>query len=131
MPQNFVSFFVCNIEKLIVWCISARKNYCNLTKNNHKFQANVTERCTSLSKSSGIFRQNLLKAPAKRLFLKKNYCTWTSSRLRFPVKFFLPIYRNLLVSFTANTFCIRIHICKKYFFRLYYSWDGKRKKNKS
>ena len=41
--------------------ISAMKNYYNLTKNNHKFQASATERCTSLSKSSGIFQQDLLK----------------------------------------------------------------------
>ena len=48
---------------------SAKENYYNLTKNNHKFQASVTERYTSLSKSSGIFRQNPLKAPVKKLKL--------------------------------------------------------------
>ena len=55
VPHDFVSFFICNIEKLIVWRISAKENYYNLTNNNHKFQGSVTERFTSLSKSSGIF----------------------------------------------------------------------------
>ena len=32
----------CNIKKLIVWCISAKKNYYNITKNSRKFQASVT-----------------------------------------------------------------------------------------
>ena len=39
--HDFVSFFACNIKKLIVWCVSAKKNYYNLMKNNHKFQASV------------------------------------------------------------------------------------------
>ena len=69
VPHDFVSFFVCNVEKLIFWCISAKRNYYNLTKNNYKFQASVTERCTALSKSSGIFRQNPVKEPVKRLNL--------------------------------------------------------------
>ena len=63
--HDFINFFVGNIEKLSVWCISASKNYYNLTNNNHKFQASATEMCTSLSKSSEIFRQNLLKVPVK------------------------------------------------------------------
>ena len=67
--HDFVSFFVCNIEKRIVWCISVKKNYYNLTKNNHKFHVSVSERCTSLIKSSGIFRQNPLKVPMKKLNL--------------------------------------------------------------
>ena len=45
------------------------KNYHNLTKNNHKFQAIVTEKFTSLSKNSGIFRQNPLKVPVRKLNL--------------------------------------------------------------
>ena len=65
-PYDFDSFLFI-IEKLIVRCISAKKNYDNLTKNNHKFQASATERCTSLSKSSGMFRQNPLKVPLKKL----------------------------------------------------------------
>ena len=64
VPHVFVIFFVYNINYNI---ISAKKNYYNLTKNNHKFQASVTERCTSLSKSSGIFLQNPLKVPVKKL----------------------------------------------------------------
>ena len=38
-------------------------------KNTRKFQASVTERCTSLSKCSGMFRQNLLKIPVKKFNL--------------------------------------------------------------
>ena len=63
-----VSFFVTSIKPL-VWCISAKKNYYNLTKNNHEFQASVTGRCTSLSKSSGIFWQIPLRVPLKKLNL--------------------------------------------------------------
>ena len=66
VPHNFVSFIVCNIVRPIVWCISAKDNYYSLTKYNHKFQASVTKRYTSLSKSSGIFRKNPLKAPVKK-----------------------------------------------------------------
>ena len=67
MPRDPFNLFVCNIEKLIVWCISANRNY--LVRNSRKFQASVTERCTSLSKRSGMFRQNLLKVPVKRMNL--------------------------------------------------------------
>ena len=58
-----------DIEKYIVWCISAKENYYNLTKNSCKSQASDTERCTSLSKPSGMFRQNALKVPVKKLKL--------------------------------------------------------------
>ena len=34
-----------------------------------KFQARVTEMCISLTKSAGIFRQNTLKVPVKKLNL--------------------------------------------------------------
>ena len=68
-PADFVIFFVCNIEKLIVWCIATKKAYYILTKNNRKFQATVGERFTSLGKSSGIFRQNPVKVPVKKLKL--------------------------------------------------------------
>ena len=69
VPDDLFSLFVCNIEKLTVWCISAKENYYNLTKNSRKFQTSVTERCTSLSKCSGMFQQNLLKVPVKKLNL--------------------------------------------------------------
>ena len=49
--------------------MSAKENYCSLMKNSPKFQPNVTERCTSLSKHSRLFRQNLLKVPMKKLNL--------------------------------------------------------------
>ena len=38
-------------------------------RNSRKFQANVTERRTSLSNRSRMFRQNLLKVPVKKLNL--------------------------------------------------------------
>ena len=38
-------------------------------ENSRKYQSSVTERCTSLSKCSGMFRQNLLKVPSKNLNL--------------------------------------------------------------
>ena len=69
VSHDFFSFFVCNIEKLIVWCISDKENYYNLTKNSLKFQTSVTERCTSLSKHSGMFRQNLFKVSVKDMNL--------------------------------------------------------------
>ena len=58
--MDFLNFFVCNIEKPIVWCsaylrISAKENYYNLTKNSRKFQASVTEKCACLSKRSECF----------------------------------------------------------------------------
>ena len=58
-----------SLIKPVAWCISAKKNYDDLTKNNPEFQATVTERGTSLSKSSGIFWQNPLKIPVKKLNL--------------------------------------------------------------
>ena len=33
VPRDLFNLFVCNIEKVIVWCISAMENYYNLTKN--------------------------------------------------------------------------------------------------
>ena len=83
VSRDFVSFFACNIKKLIVWCVSAKKNYYNLMKNNHKFQASVTERCTSLSKISGIFLAKFFKSTSKKVkYLKKLYCTSISSQDR-------------------------------------------------
>ena len=82
-----------------------------------KFQARVTEMCISLSKSAGIFRQNTLKVPVKKLNLWKNCTAYERlcKLLRFPVRFFSPIYRNLLFgSYIAVIFCSRIHICKKF-----------------
>ena len=66
MAHDFVSFSDCNFEKVIVSCISDKKSYEDLTKINI-FQVIVTERCDSLSKTSGIFWQNPLKVPMKKL----------------------------------------------------------------
>ena len=69
-----VSLFVTS-QKCIVWCFFDKENYCNLTKSSCKFQASVTERCTSLSKRSDMFRQNLLKVPVKKLNFQKTLIT--------------------------------------------------------
>ena len=86
-------FLFCNIEKSIVWCISAKKNYYSLTKNNHKFLASVTERGTWEKVRS-----------LKNLYYTRIFHKWF---LRFPVRFFLPIYRSLFVSYMADIFCVR------------------------
>ena len=76
MPRDLFNLFVCNIEKLLLYgFFSAQENYYNLMKNNPKFQVNVTERRTSLSKRSRMFRQNLLKVTEKVESLKIHYCT--------------------------------------------------------
>ena len=41
-------------------------------KNSPEFQANVTEKHTSLSQRSRMFRPNLLKVPVKKLNLLKS-----------------------------------------------------------
>ena len=73
MPHGFFSFFARIIEKLVVWCISIKENYYNLTRNGRKFQASVTERCISLSKRSGMLRGNLLKVHVKKLNVSKDF----------------------------------------------------------
>ena len=65
VPHDFVIFFICNIEKPIYCCISAKKSHYNLTKN--KFQATVTERCTSPSNSLGIFRHKCFKSTCEKV----------------------------------------------------------------
>ena len=32
MSHDSFSFFLCNIERVVVWSTSAKGNYCNLTK---------------------------------------------------------------------------------------------------
>ena len=70
-----VSLFLTS-RNLFFWCVSAKKKYYSLVKNNHKFPASVMERCTSLSKSSGIFQQNPLKVPVNIFltYLQKRVC---------------------------------------------------------
>ena len=46
-----------------------KENYYNRTKNSRKFQKSVTEKCTFLSKRSGMFWQNVLKEPGKKINL--------------------------------------------------------------
>ena len=117
--------FVCNIEKLIVRCIYAKIIYYNLTKNSRKFQASVTERCSSFSTHSGIFQQNLLKNACEKVeSLKILYCTCFFHLFTNAL-----IYRSLLVSYITHIF-VFIFV-KGITSRFYNSWDGKRKKNQS
>ena len=71
LTRGFIGF----IEKP-VWCISGKENYYNRTKNNHKFQASVTERYTSLSKSSGISEKSFkstCEKVLKKTLLRMNF----------------------------------------------------------
>ena len=45
----------------------------------------------------------------------------------FPIGFPSAIYRSLFVSYMTDIFCIRIHICKIYFFPilLFLRWKAK------
>ena len=45
------------------------ENYYNLTNNSCKFQTSVTKRCIFLIKRFGMFRQNVLKVPGKKIIL--------------------------------------------------------------
>ena len=95
MPHDFFSFFVYNIEKPIVWCISAKENYYNLTKNCRKFHTSITERCTSLSKHYCFVSAKSFQSTCERAEPLKNlYYTWTPSQVIFKVSvnFFSPIY---------------------------------------
>ena len=128
VSHDIVSFFVCSIEKHIVCCISAKKNYYNLTKNSHKFRASVIEMCTSVSKSSGVFWQNSSKPPVKKLNLEKNFTAHELVHkwfLRFLVSFFSHIYRSITYD---RHILYSYYVCKRHFSHLYYSWSGKRKK---
>ena len=55
----------------------------------------------------------------------------TSSRIFFHPFTYPLICRNMFVSHVAHILCIRIHICKRYYYRFYYSWNGRQKNNKS
>ena len=132
---TWLFYFVCNIEKLSVWCIFATENYYSLTKNSRKSQLSVTKRCTSLSNRSGMFRQNLLKVPVKKLNL---YCTWTSSQVTFKVSSRIFFTYLPIQLFTKACLCLIWHTYFVFVFifvkgiasRFNNSWDGKRKKNK-
>ena len=65
----------CHVTFLIYLFVTSRNLlfgvFCQgkLLQSYENYQASVTERCTSLSKCSGMFRQNLLKVPVKKLYL--------------------------------------------------------------
>ena len=62
------SLFVTSRNLLFAVFLS-RKSIIIFKKNNQKFQTSVTERRTSLNKSSWMFQQNPLKVPVKKLDL--------------------------------------------------------------
>ena len=114
-------------RNLFVWCISAKTNNYNLTKNSRKFQASVTETCT-FSVSAKSF---------------KSTCEIVESATHdFQVTFKVSsrIFLHLFIHALTSCLCLIAHILcilfafifvKGITFRFYYSWDGKRKKNKS
>ena len=67
-----VSLFVTS-RNLLFGVFLSRKIITIPQKNICKSQASVTERCTCLSKRSGMFRQNLLKVPVKKLLQRLCY----------------------------------------------------------
>ena len=83
VPHDLFSFFVCNSEKFIVWCISAKENYYNLTKNCHKFQTSVAEKCI-LSVSILDISAKSFQSTCKRVESLKNL----SQFLKFHQNFF-------------------------------------------
>ena len=108
-------------------------------KNSPEFQANITEKHTSLSQRSRMFRPNLLKVPVKKLNLLKSITAHEILHrwfLRFPLELFctyllINLFTGVFVSSIAHIMCICIHMCKRYYFRLLLFWDGKRKRSKS
>ena len=66
---NFLSYLFVTSRNLLFGVFLPKKNYYNITKNSRKCQASVSERCTSLCKHSGMFRQNLSKVPVNKLNL--------------------------------------------------------------
>ena len=70
-----------------------RKIITVLPKHNPIFQASIAERCSCLSKRSGLFRQNPLKVTVKKL--NKFELILHKRLLRFPAKFFSSIHKSL------------------------------------
>ena len=67
---TFLIYLFVTSRNLFVWCISAKENYYNLTKNSRKFQASVTKTCT-FSVSAKSFKSTCEKVES----LKIHYCT--------------------------------------------------------
>ena len=101
------------------------------------YQTSITERCTFLSKRSGISAKSFESTWGKNKSLKNLYYKLTSSQVicsGFQQDFFHlfaypPIYRSLFVSYIAHILCICIHICKRYYFPLllFLRWKAKEK----
>ena len=71
--MDFLNFFVCNIEKPIVWCsaylrISAKENYYNLTKNSRKFPKGVLVSVNDLKVLAKVFKSTYEKAESLKNF---------------------------------------------------------------
>ena len=65
--MTFSSSLFVTLRNLLFGMGAFKENYYNLTKNSHKFQTSITERYTFRSKHSGMFRQNVLKVPEKKI----------------------------------------------------------------
>ena len=121
----------------VVWCISAKENYCNLRKIALNFRrvslkgvlllVGVLECFGKTFKSTCEKVESLKSFTANKLLHK-----WF---LRLPVGFFFHlftyplIYSSLIVSYIAHILCICISV-KGITFHIYYSWDGRPKKKK-
>ena len=122
----------------VVWCISAKENYCNLRKIALNFRrvslkgvlllVGVLECFGKTFKSTCEKVESLKSFTANKLLHK-----WF---LRLPVGFFFHlftyplIYSSLIVSYIAHISCICIHICKRYYFPYLLFLRRKAKKKK-
>ena len=98
---TFLIYLFVTSRNLFVWCISAKENYYNLTKNSRKFQASVTKTCT-FSVSAKSFKSTCEKVES----LKILYYTRTSSQVIFKVSsnfFFICLLIHL---FTEACLCL-------------------------
>ena len=108
MPHEFVSFFVCDIEKFVACCISTKKNYYNLTNISHKIQTRVTEfRNISAKSFKSIWEKVKSLKKFTTLELLHKWFLWFSVRF-----FFSPIY---LTYFSPIFLTYLYHIRQTYF----------------
>ena len=55
--------------RILLFGVFLQRKIITILRKNHEFQASVTERCTTLNKSSGIFMLNTFKVPVKKIKL--------------------------------------------------------------
>ena len=132
MPHDFFNSFVCNIEKVIVWCTSAMK------KTAVNFRQKSLKDVLFLISVLQCFWKIFWKYLWKSCFLKKLYCTWTSSQVIFMVfsrSFFtyLPTYlcTETCLSYRAYILYICVHICKRLLLLIFIIPEMKNKRKTS